>query len=192
MPLDNIERAIKKGSGGAEGGSLAELTLEGYGPAGTAILVSALSDNRNRTVQEVRSAFTRHGGNLGESGSVSWIFEAKGVITIKTKGIDPDELALTAIDAGAEDVKTEKDYVEVYTKPDGLENVRKALEKKGLDIDTTELQNVPKTTVQTDDKAALQILRLLDKLEEIDGVQNVSSNADFSDAAMEQYQSQPA
>ena len=192
MPLDNIERAIKKGSGGAEGGSLAELTLEGYGPAGTAILVSALSDNRNRTVQEVRSAFTRHGGNLAESGSVSWIFEAKGVITIKPKGIDPDELALTAIDAGAEDVRTEKDYVEVYTKPDELENVRKALEKKGLDIDTTELQNVPKTTVQTDDKAALQILRLLDKLEEIDGVQNVSSNADFSDAAMEQYQSQPA
>ena len=192
MPLDNIERAIKKGSGEAEGGSLAELTLEGYGPAGTAILVSALSDNRNRTVQEVRSAFTRHGGNLGESGSVAWIFEAKGVITIKPKGIDPDELALAAIDAGAEDVKVEKGYVEVYTRPDELENVRKTLEKKGIAVDTSEIVNAPKTLVQIDDKAAIQVLRLLDRLEEIDGVQNVSSNADFSDAVMEQYQSQPA
>jgi YebC/PmpR family DNA-binding regulatory protein len=192
MPLENIERAIKKASGELGGSSLAEVTLEGYGPGGTAILVSALTDNRNRTIQEVRSAFTRHGGNLGESGGVSWIFESKGVITLKAQGLDADELALTAIDAGAEDVKVEKDYVEVYTKPEELETVRKVMEQKGLTVDTSEILNVPKTMVQIDDKTALQALKLLDRLEEIDGVQNVYSNADFSDAVVEQYQSQPA
>ena len=106
-PLDNIERAIKKGSGELEGASLAEVILEGYGPSGTAILVNALTDNRNRTIQDVRNTFQRHGGSLGESGCVSWIFDSKGVITIKTDGLDADELALSAIDAGAEDVKVE-------------------------------------------------------------------------------------
>ncbi len=190
MPLDNIERAIKKGSGELEGGGLAEVTLEGYGPAGTAILVNALTDNRNRTIQEVRSTFTRHGSSLGESGCVAWIFESKGVITIKADNLDADELALSAIDAGAEDVKVESDYVEVYTKPEELEKIRIILEEKNLPIDASEILMVPKTLVQIDDKAAMQALKLLDKLEEIDGVQNVFSNADFPEAILESYQPQ--
>jgi len=190
MPMDNVERAIKKGTGELEGGSLAELVLEGYGPSGTAILVSALTDNRNRAIQEVRSTFTRHGSSLGESGCVAWLFDSKGVITIKVESVDADELALTAIDAGAEDVKIENNYVEVYTKPEELEAVRKTLEQKNLPIDTSELSMVPKTLVPLDEKAALQALKLLDKLEEVDDVQNVFSNADIPDAIMESYQSQ--
>jgi len=190
MPMDNIDRAIKKGTGELEGGSLAELVLEGYGPSGTAILVSALTDNRNRAIQEVRSTFTRHGSSLGESGCVAWLFDSKGVITIKAESVDADELALTAIDAGAEDVKIENNYVEVYTKPEELEAVRKTLEQKNLPIDASELSMVPKTLVPLDEKAALQALKLLDKLEEIDDVQNVFSNADIPDAIMESYQSQ--
>lgn len=189
MPMDNIERAIKKGSGELEGGGLVEMVLEGYGPSGTAILVNALTDNRNRIIQEVRSTFGRHGGSLGESGCVAWLFDSKGVITIKADGKDTDELALSAIDAGAEDVKMENDYVEVYTKPEELEAVRTALEQKDLLIDTSELSMVPKTVVQLDEKAATQALKLLDKLEEIDGVQNVYSNADFPDAVLASYQS---
>ncbi len=190
MPTDNIERSIKKGSGELEGGSLAEVILEGYGPSGTAILVNALTDNRNRTIQEVRSTFLRHGGSLGENGCVAWIFDPKGVITIKADNLDADELALSAIDAGAEDVKVENDYVEVYTKPEELLTVRTALEQQNLPIASSELSMVPKTLVQLDEKAATQALKLLDKLEEIDDVQNVFSNADFPDSILESYQSQ--
>jgi YebC/PmpR family DNA-binding regulatory protein len=182
MPMENIDRAIGKGTGELGGGSLVEMTLEGYGPSGIAILVNALSDNRNRTVQEVRSTFTRHGGSLGESGCVSWLFESKGVITIKTENIDADELALAAIDAGAEDVKVESGYVEVYTAPNQLEKVRQALEKNKVKIETSELVKEAKTLVKLDEKAGLQALRLLEHLEEIDDVQNVYSNADIPDA----------
>jgi YebC/PmpR family DNA-binding regulatory protein len=190
MPTDNIERSIKKGTGEIEGGSLAEVILEGYGPSGTAIMVNALTDNRNRTIQEVRSIFTRHGSNLGESGCVSWLFDSKGVITVKADNVDADELALSAIDAGAEDVKVESDYVEVYTTPEDLENVRKALEEQNLTIESSEISMVPKTLVQLDEKSATQALKLMDKLEEIDDVQNVFSNADFPDSILESYQSQ--
>ena len=190
MPQDNIERAIKRGSGDLEGATLVDVILEGYGPGGTAILVKALSDNRNRTIQEVRNIFSRLGASLGESGCVAWLFESKGVITIKTKGTDADELALLAIDAGAEDVKIESDFVEVYTAPEELEAVRAALEKQNLELDNTELSMVPKTMVQLEEKAALQTLKMLDKLEEIDEVQNVYSNADFPDAVLEKYQEQ--
>ena len=184
MPMDNIDRAIKKGSGELEGGSLVEMTLEGYGPSGMAVMVSALSDNRNRTVQEVRSTFTRHGGSLGESGCVSWIFESRGVINIKAENVDADELALTAIDLGAEDVQVESGIVEVYTRPDALEKVRAALEAKKIAIESSELQMVPKTLVKLDEKAATQALKLLDRLEEIDDVQNVYSNADIPDSVL--------
>ena len=190
MPQDNIERSIKRGSGELEGASLVEVVLEGYGPSGTAILVNALTDNRNRTIQDVRSTFTRHGGSLGENGCVAWIFDSKGVITMKADSVDADELALTAIDAGAEDVKVENTYVEVYTKPEELESVRAALEQANLSIASAELSMVPKTMVQLDEKPALQALKLLDKLEELDEVQNVFSNADFPDSALEKYQSQ--
>ena len=190
MPTDNIERSIKRGSGELEGVILVELLFEGYGPSGIAILVEALTDNRNRTLQDVRNAFSRHGGNLGENGCVAWIFDNKGIITIKTEGLDADDLALNAIDAGADDVKMEEGYVEIYTRPEDFETVRSALEGKNLTIDSAEVAKVPKTTVQLDDKAALQTLKLLDKLEELDEVQHVVSNADFPDAVLEQYQLQ--
>jgi len=187
MPLDNIERSIKRGSGELEGASLAEMTLEGYSPGGAAILVQALSDNRNRTLQDVRSIFSRHGGSLGESGCVAWIFESMGLITVEINGLDAEELELQAIDAGAEDVKVENGYVEIYTKPDELEKVREALEQQKLSIASTELSMVPKNTIELEEKTAIQTLKLLDKLEELDEVQHVSSNADFSDAILEKY-----
>jgi YebC/PmpR family DNA-binding regulatory protein len=188
MPSENIERAIKRGSGDTDGTSLAEIVLEGYGPGGAAILVQALSDNRNRTVQNVRNLFTRGGGNLGESGSVAWLFSQKGLITIKADDIDTEDLALQAIDAGAEDVSVENNYVEIYTRPDELEAVREVLEEKEIPIDSAELSMVPKTTIDLDEKPALQILKLLDRLEEMDEVRHVSSNVNFSDAVLEKYQ----
>jgi YebC/PmpR family DNA-binding regulatory protein len=188
MPLDNIDRAIKRGSGHADGAALVEMTLEGYGPSGVAILVQALSDNRNRTLQEVRNIFTRNGGNLGEAGCVAWLFNSQGVITVETDGKDAEELALEAIDAGADDVKIEKDYIDIYTKPTDLEKVREALEAKNMTVASAELSMVPKSTIDMEEKAALQTLKLLDKLEELDEVQNVASNADFSDEILEKYQ----
>jgi YebC/PmpR family DNA-binding regulatory protein len=188
MPLDNIERAIKRGSGQTEGTNLVEMVLEGYGPSGAAILIKALSDNRNRTLQDVRNIFSRHGGSLGESGCVSWLFDSRGLITVETKELDYEELALQAIDAGAEDVKVENKYIEIYTKPEELEMVRTALEQKNLSIASAELSMVPKTMVELEEKAALQALKLLDKLEDLDEVQHVSSNADFSDSILEKYQ----
>ena len=188
MPMENIERAIKKGSGELEGITMVEMTIEGYGPGGAAVLVQALSDNRNRTIQEVRSTFTRHGGSLGESGCVAWLFDPKGMITVKTNGLKADDLALQAIDAGAEDVKIGDNYVEIYTKPSELEKVKGALEQNGLKITSTELSMVPKTTVELEEKPALQTIKLIDKLEELDEVQHVATNADFSESVLEKYQ----
>ena len=190
MPLENIERAIKRGSGEIEGVTLTEMILEGYGPSGAAILVQALSDNRNRTLQDVRSVFTRNGGSLGESGCVAWIFDLKGFVTIDTDGLDVEELSLKAIDAGAEDVIPGDGYVEIYTRPDELEVVRKALEAQDVPIASAEQSLIAKTTIKLDEKAALQTLRLLDKLENLDEVQQVCSNVDFDDDVVEKYQSQ--
>jgi YebC/PmpR family DNA-binding regulatory protein len=190
MPSENIERAIKRGSGTVEGGALVEMVLEGYGPSGSAILVQALTDNRNRTLQEVRHIFSRHGGSLGESGCVTWLFNPKGLISIETNGLDTESLALEAIDAGAEDVSVENATVEIYTKPDQLEAIRKTLETKKIPIASAELSMVPKTLIELDEKSALQALRLLDKLEELDEVQHASSNVNFSDDVLEKYQSQ--
>jgi len=189
MPMDNIERSIKRGSGQTEGASLVEMVLEGYGPSGVAILVQSLSDNRNRTLQDVRNIFSRHGGNLGESGCVAWLFDRRGLITVETKELDAEELALDAIDAGAEDVSIENNYIEIYTKPEELEKVREALGQKNLPIASAELSMVPKTMVEVEEKAALQTLKLLDRLEEVDEVQHVSSNADFPNSILEKYQS---
>ncbi len=189
MPMDNIDRAIKRGSGTAEGLVLQEFTIEGYGPHGVAIMLEAVSDNRNRTVQEIRNAFVRGGGNLAESGAVSWMFENLGSITIDSEGADPDELGLAAIDAGADDVKTDPKFVEAHTAPKELENVRKALEAKGYKISSAEVQMTPKTTVNLDEEAALKAMKLIDRLEELDDVQRVFSNADFSDAILEKIHS---
>lgn len=188
MPLDHIERTIKRASGEGEGGKLEELVLEGYGPGGTAIMVQATTDNRNRTVQEVRATFTKSGGNLGGAGSVGWLFESKGVITIKPDGINADDLMLNAIDAGAEDVKVETGFIEVYTKPEDLLKVKTALEAKKIPIERAEVSLEAKQMVALDEKAAISTLKLLDKLEDLDDVQSVSSNADFSDAVLEKYQ----
>ncbi len=187
MPNDNIDRAIAKGTGGGEGEQLDEIQYEGYGPGGTAIIVAALTDNRNRTVAEIRHQFSRGGGNLGENGSVAWQFEAKGLITIPTNGKDPDDLALLAIDAGAEDVDVQEDQVEVKTDPSSLEPVRKALESNGLDIENADFALVPKLTVELETKAAHQVLRLIEALEDLEDVQRVYSNAEFSDEAIESY-----
>ena len=190
MPSDNIERAIKRGDGTLEGEKLTEVVLEGYSPGGAAILVEALTDNRNRTIQDVRNMFSKSGGSLGESGSVTWLFNPKGMIIVETADQDADELALKAIDAGAEDVITEKSYIEICTKPEELEVVRSALEQNGATIGSAELARVPKTTVKLDEKTTLQVLKLLDKLEELDDVQHVCCNVDFADDVLEKYRAQ--
>ncbi len=189
MPLDNIDRAIAKGTGGGEGVSFTELVLEGYGPGGAAILVQALSDNRNRTVQEIRNLFTRAGGNMAAAGSVAWLFDSVGQINIKLDSKNTEELELMAIDAGAEDVTVDGGYMEIRTKPDKLEWVRKSLEARKVAIESAQLTTVPKTTTTLDEKASLQTLKLLDRLEELDEVQHVTANVDFSDEVLEKYQS---
>jgi YebC/PmpR family DNA-binding regulatory protein len=189
MPTENIERAIKRGSGELGASSLSALMIEGYGPNGVAIMVEALTDNRNRTIQEVRSLFSRHGGNLGESGCVAWLFNNRGVITVETDGVDAEELALLAIDAGAEDVKMEKGYLEIYTTPQNLETVRRAVEQIKPPV-SAEVSRVAKSTVTLDEKEAIQTLKLLDHLEELDDVQHVSANLDYSEAVLEKLKAQ--
>jgi len=184
MPLENIERSIKKGSGELEGSSLNEMMLEGYGPSGVAILVEAMSDNRNRTLQEVRSLFSRHGGGLGESGCVAWMFESEGIITVETAGLDVEELALVAIDAGADDVNVEEGYLEIHTTPQDLEKVRQAVERV-KQVVSAEVPKVAKNMVVLDEKETLKALKLLDNLEELDDVQHVFANIDFSEAMLE-------
>jgi YebC/PmpR family DNA-binding regulatory protein len=164
------------------------VTYEGYGPGGSAILLKAITDNKNRTLNEVRNIMSRGGGNLGEAGSVTWVFDAKGVINIDASKVNAEEVALFAIDAGADDVKVEGSTVEVYTQPHDLEAVRKALELNRIPISSSELSMVPKTLVKLDEKSALQALKLLDKLEELDEVQRVYTNADFPDDVVSKYQ----
>ena len=188
MPSDNIERAIKKGSGQLEGETLYELTLEGYGPGGVAVLVQAVSDNRNRAIQEVRHLFTKSGGAMGEAGCVAWIFDSKGVVTINAENQDADELTLELIDAGAEDVSGDAEYLEIITAPEQLEQVRQAVDNKGLSIESAGLEMKPKTLVELDDDTGMQVLKLVTGLEDLDDVQNVYSNADFSDAVLEKFQ----
>jgi YebC/PmpR family DNA-binding regulatory protein len=189
MPSENIERAIKRGSGETGAAVLTETKFEGYGPSGIAVLVEALTDNRNRTVQDVRRLFTRHGGNLGESGCVSWLFESRGVITVESNASNAEGIALRAIDAGAEDVKAENGYVEIYTQPQDLEKVRKVIEEKEHVI-SAELSLAPKTTVLLEESKAVQALNFLDELEGLDDVQRVFSNLDFSDTTLERLRSQ--
>jgi YebC/PmpR family DNA-binding regulatory protein len=189
MPSDNIERAIKKGSGEAGGAALSEITFEGYGPHGIAVMVETLTDNRNRTVQEVRSLFARHGGSLGSNGSVSWLFDNRGVIVVETDGAQSEELALAAIDAGADDVKEEKGYLEIQTTPQNLETVRKAVEKIKPPV-SAQVMRVAKKTVVLDEKEAIQTLKLLDHLEELDDVQSVCANLDYSEAVLEKLRAQ--
>jgi len=183
MPMDNIDRTIKRALGGAEGNALEEITYEGYGPGGTALLVQALTENRNRTVAEVRNAFNRNGGNMGENGCVDWLFEAKGIIEVELKGHDPDELTLEAIDLGADDVDPigpDDEVLTIYSDPSDLESIRQTLESKLYKIVKAESTLLPKTRVElTDEKVAHQVMRLVEKFEDLDDVQNVYTNADF-------------
>jgi YebC/PmpR family DNA-binding regulatory protein len=187
MPADTIKRAIERGSGGGGDVDLIEATFEGYGPGGVAIILQVVTDNRNRTVSELRTTLSRGGGNLGETGSVAWQFDSVGYIALDAGDGDPEELALAAIDAGAEDVRTEEGRVEVYTGPTDLDRVRKALEEAGLSVSAAELSMLPKNTVPLDSAHAGQVLRLLDTLEDLDDVQKVFSNADFPDSVLMEY-----
>ena len=187
MPMENIVRAIKRGAGQGEGASLEEAVYEGYGPGGAAMLVEVATDNRNRAAAEVRNAFNRGGGNLGESGCVAWIFEPRGVIEVEADGHDPDELALQAIDAGADDVQTEGNVVSIYTDTSSLEKVRQVLSEQNVQITSAENTMIPKTTVATDDETALKVLRLVDRLEELDDVQKVYTNLEIPDSVLDQY-----
>ncbi len=189
MPLDNIQRAIQRGSGSGEGAAMVEMVLGGRGPGGAAILVQILTDNRNRTVQEVRNLFSRAGGSLGDSSSVTWLFESKGIINVKAEGLNPEDLALLAIDAGAEDVKVEDETVEIYALPDKLEVVRKSLEQNKVPVKSAQVTSLAKTFISLDEKASFQTLKLLDKLEELDEVQGVTANVDFTNDVLEKYQS---
>jgi YebC/PmpR family DNA-binding regulatory protein len=187
MPADTIKRAIERGSGGGDANALQEIMFEGYGPGGVAILVQTLTDNRNRTVSELRTTLTRGGGTLGESGSVAWQFDHKGLIALDAKDADPDEIALVAIDAGAEDVRVSELFVEVYTGPTELDLVRRQLVDAGLNVTSFELAMLPKNTTPVDEKAGPQALRLLDQIEDLDDVQKVYSNAEFPDAVLMEY-----
>lgn len=187
MPMDTVDRAIKRGTGGGEGSSLEEILYEGYGTGGAAILVEALTDNRNRAAADVRGAFARHGGSLGESGCVAWLFDARGVISVDVGDGNADELALAAIDAGAEDVKVEDESLEVYTAPGDLESVRHALDSQKIAIASAEVSMVPKTTLQLDPKATSLVMRLVERLEELDDVQRVHSNVEVSEEALAEY-----
>jgi YebC/PmpR family DNA-binding regulatory protein len=188
MPSDNIERAIAKATGAGQDEQLDEIQYEGYGPGGTAIIVQALTDNRNRTVAEVRHRFSRSGGNLGQDGSVAWQFEAKGLITIPAGSGDPDDVALFAIDAGADDVNVDAETIEVQTDPGNLETVRKALEGHGLHVENADFALVPRVTVDLDEKAQHQAMKLIEALEDLDDVQRVYSNVNFTDDAMASYE----
>ena len=187
MPMDTIERAIKR-SGPGDGAQLEEITYEGYGPGGAAILVEAVTDNRNRTVAEVRNAFTRGGGNLGESGCVAWNFDNRGVIALEPNGTDPEEVALSAIDAGAEDFRVDDDMVEVYTLPEAVETVRSALERQELTVTSAETAMIPKTPLALPPADAAAVLKLMERLEDLDDVQRVHTNVELSDEALEAYQ----
>jgi len=186
MPMDNVNTAIKKASGAAGGGAaLIEASFEGYGPSGAAILIQTLTDNRNRTLQDIRNALNRGGGSLAEAGSVAWLFESKGTITIDIGSANSEDIALSAIDAGAEDVSIENGYLEVYTAPNKLELVRKTLEQAKYTISSAEVSMIPKTTLELGDDEALKALKLMDRIEELDDVQRVFSNVDFSDAVVD-------
>ncbi len=184
MPADNIDRAIKKGTGELEGVSYEEITYEGYGPGGVAVRVAVLTDNKNRTVGEIRKVFSRHGGNLGESGCVAFLFDKRGYILVDAKKVDEDRLMSVALEAGAEDMQQEDSHVAVTTHPKGFERVRDALVKNGIQPLSAEITMLPKSTVKLDGKPAEQMLKLMEELEEHDDVQHVYANFDIPEELM--------
>jgi YebC/PmpR family DNA-binding regulatory protein len=184
MPKENIERAIQRASGAGQGDQYEEIFYEGYGPGGAALMIQAQTDNRNRTVGEVRAVLTRAGGTLGENGSVGWMFDQMGVIEVPIAAADPDEIALTAIDAGASDVETEDHSVVVYTDPTDLHRTRETLAASGFPIEAAQLTMRPKTLVAPEPDVAIKVIRLVEKLEDLDDVQEVFTNIDISDEVL--------
>ena len=184
MPSDTIQRAIKKGTGELPGEVYEEITYEGYGAGGVAILVDVLTDNKNRTVAEIRHLFAKHGGNLGETGCVAWMFARKGVITLNTNQLDEDTLLELVLEAGGDDIKTEADVYEIVTAPEAFEDVRSTLEQKGLTLDVAEITMMPQNTVPAEGKQAEQVLRLMEALDDQDDVRKAHANFDISDEVM--------
>ena len=191
VPTDTIERAIKRGTG--EGGAqdqMMEIMYEGYAPGGAAIILETLTDNRNRTVSDIRAVFAKAGGNLAETGAVAWQFEQKAVVSVEADPERSEELALVAIDAGADDFETFDSTFQVYSPPQLMERIRDTLAEQDANISSSEIAMVPKNTVGLDERGAMQTLRLLDRLEELDDVQRVFSNADFPDEVLERYRNE--
>lgn len=179
MPQDNIDRAIKKATGELEGVTYHELTYEGYGPAGVALLVEVATDNKNRTVAEVRHFFSKNGGSMGETGSVAWMFDRKGVITLPAEGKKEDDVMEVVLEAGADDLSTEEDFFEVQTVIESFEPVRKSLVDKGFKIENASLQWIAKNMIEVKGEDAEKVMKLIEALEDLDDVQNVYSNADI-------------
>lgn len=185
MPKDIIQRAIDRGTGGGEGAQMESVIYEGYGPGGVSVMVEAATDNRNRTAPEIRAAFARHGGKLGESGSVQWLFEQKGIIEIDAAGDRADEVSLIAIDAGAEDVQTEDGLVTVYAAPRDLERVKRQIEAVGIKTSSAEISMRPTSTIRVEAGPAQTLLRLVEALEELDDVQKVHANFDIPEEVLQ-------
>ena len=187
MPMDTIQRAIQRGTGGGEGAQLEEVVYEGYGAGGAALLIEATTDNRNRTVAEVRATLTRGGGSLGESGSVAWNFESRGILNVQAnKNDNPEELALKAIDAGASDFTVDGTEVEILTEPAQLEDVRRALEASGARVTNSDVAMVPRTQIELPLDQTTAVLRLVERLEDLDDVTRVYTNVHISDEVLEQ------
>ncbi|MGZ6193779.1 MAG: YebC/PmpR family DNA-binding transcriptional regulator [Candidatus Binataceae bacterium] len=187
MPNDNIDRAIKKGTGELGGGQLEEVVYEGYGPGGVAIIADVLTDNRNRVVAELRFILSRHGGNLGESNCVGWMFKKRGVITVERSAIDEDRLMELSLEAGADDVVADSDAFQVMTAPDAFSAVRDAVEAAKIPIVSAEVVKTPENTVRVSGHTAEQVLKLMEELEDHEEVQSVASNFDISDEELAQF-----
>ena len=179
MPQDNIERAIKKATGELEGVTFHELTYEGYGAAGIAVLVEVATDNKNRTVAEVRHLFSKNGGSMGENGSVAWMFDRKGIISLPAEGKEEDDVMEIVLEAGADDLTTEEDYFEVQTTVESFETVRRALVDKSFNIENASLQWIAKNMIEVKGEDAEKVMKMIEGLEDLDDVQNVYSNADI-------------
>lgn len=185
VPKENIQRAIQKGVGNLEGGNYEEIVYEGYGPGGVAVMLEILTDNRNRTAADIRHLFVKNGGNLGETGCVSWMFDKKGLFLVDKEGVSEEDLMLVALDAGAEDIKSDGDQYEVITAPDDWEKVRAAIEDAKITADSAQITMVPQTTVELTGDDAAKMLRLIDALEDHDDVQEVYANFDIDEDEME-------
>ena len=184
MPQENLIRAIKKGTGELEGVQYQEISYEGYGPGGVAIFMEVMTDNKNRTIGELRAILDKNGGNMGENGCVAWIFEKKGTITIMTSEKDEEELLELVMDAGGDDLQTVDDYYEITTSVESFESVRKAIESSGLKVQSAQLTRIPQNTVNVEEKNCKSLLRLMDMLEDHDDIQKLYSNFDITDELM--------